>query len=50
MVPNYISRSDLPWLLEHWGEYVSVRDFAIHGGGDDLSYGMDIKVGFKNRT
>ena len=45
---GYIARTDLPWLLEHWSKLVSVRDFDIHGGEDDLCYGMDIKVGFNN--
>ena len=44
---GYIARHDLPWLLAHWNKIVSVREYDIHGGEDSLSYGMDIKVGFR---
>ena len=46
---GFISKEDLPWLLEHWTEYREVSEFAVYGGGSK-SYGMEIQVTFKKRS
>jgi len=44
---GYISRDDLPWILERWNKYSHVIDYSVYGGLEH-SYGMEIKVGFRN--
>ena len=43
---GFISREELPWLLEHWAEYREVSEFSVYGGGNK-SYGMEIVVSFR---
>lgn len=42
-----ISRTDLPWLLEHWNDYSHVDEYDVHGGGE-FNYGLTIRVCFAN--
>lgn len=44
-----ISRSDLPWLLDHWEEYYCVAEYDVCGGRG-YYYGLDIRVGFRHNS
>lgn len=46
-----ISKSDIPYVLKHWNDYIGVSEFSVYGGGalDDgelCNYGMRINVKF----
>lgn len=45
---GFISRDDLPWLLEHWNEYSRVLEYKVYGGGE-VSYGMEILAAFRQK-
>lgn len=43
-----ISKTDLPWLLEHWDDLYEVSEFSL-SGNSKTNFGMEIKVCFRNK-
>ena len=44
---GFISKDDLPWVLERWDKCIGAVDYSVYGGFDH-SFGMEVTIGFRN--
>ena len=44
---GFISKADLPWVMERWDKCIGAVDYSVYGGFDH-SFGMEVTIGFRN--
>lgn len=44
---GFISKADLPWVLERWDKCVGAVDYSVYGGLRH-SFGLEVTIGFRN--